>query len=140
MQNYQNHRKWYIPHHFIFYPFITAGMGLSFYYAYAEHSLAWAISGMLFFVCGWLSYMVRQHYALGLQNRLILLELRVRYMEKGRNFDELLKELSTGQLLALRFASDEEFLSLTDKAVSAKLSPDDIKKAIGNWKGDYLRV
>lgn len=140
MQNYQNHRQWYVPHHFIFYPLVAAGMGLCFYYSWSEHSIAWAVSGSLFFAAGWLSYMLRQHYALGLQNRLILLELRVRYMENGRNFDELMKQLSIGQLLALRFASDEEFSELTDKAISAKLSPDDIKKAIRNWKGDYLRV
>lgn len=140
MQNYQNHRQWYAAHHFIFYPFVLIGMGLSFYHAYMEHSMAWAASGILFLVAGWLSFMVRQHYALGLQNRLILLELRVRYMERGRNFDELMAQLSVGQLLALRFASDAEFLELTNKAISDKLSADDIKKAIKSWKGDYLRI
>jgi hypothetical protein len=44
------------------------------------------------------------------------------------------------QILALRFASDEEFLSLIERALREKLSAKDIKQAIQNWRGDYHRV
>jgi len=44
------------------------------------------------------------------------------------------------QIIALRFASDEEFPALLDRAVKEELSSNDIKTAITNWKGDYYRV
>jgi hypothetical protein len=49
-------------------------------------------------------------------------------------------ELTEGQLIALRFASDAEVPKLAERAVSEKLSPADIKKAIQTWRPDYWRV
>jgi hypothetical protein len=45
-----------------------------------------------------------------------------------------------GQIIALRFAPDAEFLGLVEKAVKENLSNKDIKLAIQNWKADYNRV
>jgi len=44
------------------------------------------------------------------------------------------------QIIALRFAADEEFLELAEKAVKNNLSPKDIKKAISNWRADHHRA
>ena len=44
------------------------------------------------------------------------------------------------QIIALRFASDEEFVELVERAIQENLSSAEIKKAIKNWKGDYYRV
>jgi hypothetical protein len=49
-------------------------------------------------------------------------------------------ELKMGQIIALRFASDSEFLSLLEKAIRENLSNKEIKLAIQNWKADYDRV
>jgi hypothetical protein len=49
-------------------------------------------------------------------------------------------ELTVGQLVGLRFASDAEVPKLVERALSEKLSKTDIKKAIQNWRPDYLRV
>jgi hypothetical protein len=49
-------------------------------------------------------------------------------------------ELTEGQLIALRFASDGELTGLVEKALSEKLSRADIKKAIHTWRADYWRV
>jgi hypothetical protein len=49
-------------------------------------------------------------------------------------------ELTEGQLVALRFASDAEVARLAERALTEKLSPADIKKAIQNWRPDYWRV
>jgi hypothetical protein len=43
-------------------------------------------------------------------------------------------------MVALRFASDEEFPQLAQKAADQKMTSADIKKAIRNWRGDYYRV
>ena len=44
------------------------------------------------------------------------------------------------QIIALRFASDAEFVALVDKAINEKLSNKDIKLAIQNWRADWHRV
>ena len=49
-------------------------------------------------------------------------------------------ELKMGQIIALRFAGDAEFLALIQKAISENLSSKQIKEQIKNWKGDYYRV
>jgi hypothetical protein len=80
-------------------------------------------------------------YALKLQNRIILNEMRNRYFHlAGKTFDEKEKELKLGQIIGLRFASDEEFLGLIDRAIADKLTSKEIKQQIKNWRGDYIRV
>jgi hypothetical protein len=80
-------------------------------------------------------------YALKLQNRIILNEMRNRYFHlAGKTFDEKEKELKLGQIIGLRFASDEEFLGLIDRAIAEKLTSKEIKQQIKNWRGDYIRV
>ena len=82
-------------------------------------------------------WMVRQ-YALRLQNRIIRLEMQVRLARLGRVTD--CDRLSVPQLVALRFASDSEIVSLLDKTLADKLEPDQIKRAVANWQGDHMRT
>ncbi len=50
-------------------------------------------------------------------------------------------ELSASQLVALRFAPDDEIPDLTRQALNGELKgPADIKRAIRNWRADHLRV
>jgi len=49
-------------------------------------------------------------------------------------------KLTTRQIIGLRFASDDEFLELANKAVSENMSENDIKKAVKNWKPDTYRA
>lgn len=80
-------------------------------------------------------------YALKLQNRIILNEMRNRYFHlTGKTFDEKERELRLGQIIGLRFASDEELLNLMERAIAEKLTAKEIKQQIKNWKGDYIRV
>lgn len=85
--------------------------------------------------------MLRQHYALTLQNRMVLLEMRFRYFTLTNQRLELLEDkLNFGQIAALRFASDEELPELIKKAIADGLSGDDIKRLIKNWLPDNRRV
>lgn len=142
-QNYQNHRKFYPPHHFIYLPLLLA---LQIYGIYKslqndENQLVWILFSVIIFLLLYLSIMVRQHYALGLQNRLVRLEFKQRYFEMyGKRSDEIEAKLSFGQIAALRFAYDDEFNELLNKALKENTSGDEIKKAIKNWKGDYHRI
>ena len=85
--------------------------------------------------------MLRQHYALNNQNRIVRLEMRFRYYTLTHERLEPLEiNLSFGQLAALRFASDEELPTLVQRALKENLSPKDIKKSIRVWLPDHMRV
>ena len=48
----------------------------------------------------------------------------------------MLSRLATPQVVALRFASDEELPALLDRAEREQLTPDQIKRAVKNWVPD----
>ena len=142
-QQYSNHRKFYPLHHFVFLPAIAAATAVGFYKAFTVHTDAtiWLLFGISSFFTGLLAIMLRQHYALGNQDRIIRLEFRLRYFElMGHSAGEVEKSLTFGQIAALRFANDIAFKDLLKKAVEEKLSADDIKKGITDWQADYMRV
>jgi hypothetical protein len=77
-------------------------------------------------------------FPLGTQNRVIRAEENLRhYILTGK---PLPTGLRMSQIIALRFASDEEFPALVSKAQSEKLSSTDIKKAIQHWRTDHHRI
>ena len=85
--------------------------------------------------------MLRQHYALGNQNRIVLLEFRLRYFELfGKSADIVVKQLSFEQVAALRFANEKEFVTLLNRALQDNISGDEIKRAITDWQADDNRV
>lgn len=142
VQNYQNHVRYYTPHHFVFYPVV----GLLFLVCLAaafmgSEKALWFMLALVWLVVGLLSYMLRQHYALINQNRTVRLEMRLRYYVLTQQRLELVENaLSLPQLFALRFASDEELPALIERTIKENLSPDQIKRSINTWKPDYMRV
>ena len=77
-------------------------------------------------------------FALKAQDRAINAEESLRYyIMTGK---ALPNELTISQIIALRFASDAEYLALLDRAIKDNLSNKEIKMAIQQWKGDYHRV
>lgn len=141
-QSYKNHIRFYTPHHFILYPVLLILLGLSIFFIFnTDQALIWSFISILMVLLFWLAFMLRQHYALILQNRIVRLELRYRYFVLTGNRLELLEDqLKDEQLFALRFAPDAELVALTQRALDEKLSGKEIKKAIQNWKPDYNRV
>ena len=142
-QNYSNHRKYYPPHHFIFYPVSAVVLVSLIRKAFTDpaNEIIWYAMAVVTFLVIFLSLMLRQHYALGLQDRLVRMEVRFRYFVlTGKRFELLEDQLKFGQIAALRFASDEEFPALVQRAVSENLSPAEIKKQIRQWLPDLERV
>lgn len=85
--------------------------------------------------------MVRQHYALTLQDRIARLEVRQRYFEvSGQRFAALEKDLTLKQILTLRLAGDQELPALAQAAAQEKLSPKAILARINDFQFDPMRV
>jgi hypothetical protein len=77
-------------------------------------------------------------FPLKVQDRAIRAEENLRYFSlTGKLLDN---RLTVGQIVALRFASNEEFVELVDRAVNEKMSNKQIKQAIRNWKSDHHRA
>ncbi len=85
---------------------------------------------------------VARFNALMLQDRLIRLEMRLRLARVlPPEAQPRIDALTVPQLIALRFASDEELPGLTQQVLDKQLSaPDEIKKAVSDWQADHMRV
>ena len=84
-----------------------------------------------------LTFYVR-HFATRNQDRIIRAEENFRsYRLTGKVLDPRLR---TSQVVALRFADDEEFISLSQQAANDNLTPAQIKAAIQKWRSDHHRV
>lgn len=143
IQNYKNHRKFYPPHHFIYLPllFVLEVFGIYKVFSDVENKLTWTLFSVVIFLILYLAIMTRQHYALGLQNRLVRLEFKQRYFEIfNKRSDEVEGKLSFSQIAALRFTYDDEFKNLLNKALEENFSGDQIKKSIRNWRPDQHRI
>jgi len=85
--------------------------------------------------------MLRQHYALTLQDRLARLEVRQRYFEvSGQRFAELEKALTLKQILTLRLAGDQELAALAQATAKENLDPKAILARINDYQFDAMRV
>jgi hypothetical protein len=141
-QNYKNHRR-YIP----LYTFgltalilvILAASVCNFYKAYdARVDLLPSILIFGLAIVSIFFYIYARSFALRAQDRAIRAEENFRhFVLAGKPLDNRLR---LGQIIALRFADDAEFVALAQRAVNENMKPDDIKKAIQNWKPDYCRV
>lgn len=80
-------------------------------------------------------------YALKVQDRVIRLEEQLRLATLLSDpLRSRIGQLTVSQLIALRFASDHELPALVQKALDQNLKSAEIKKAIIDWRADYLRV
>ncbi|MDR6526257.1 hypothetical protein J2787_001627 [Chryseobacterium rhizosphaerae] len=142
-QNYRNHRKFYPPHHFIYLPILIVLEIFGIYKITDDpgNQLIWILFSIVIFLLFYLAFMTRQHYALGLQNRMVILEFKQRYFEIfNKRSDEIVDQLKFDQIAALRFTYDDEFKELLEKALQENISGDEIKRSIKRWRADLLRI
>ena len=85
--------------------------------------------------------LISRTYTTALQDRIIKLEMRLRCAQLlAPDRQAALARLSKSQIIALRFASDEELPVLLERAERENLPPDQIKRAIKNWVPDWDRT
>jgi len=144
MQNYQNHRK--LKPETMAHKTYYASVVSLFIFSVADlcHSLFVAngrVNACLFLLTSislLAAYFLFRSFSLKAQDRAIRAEENLRhFVLTGKVLD---KALTMHQIIALRFAPDEEFIGLTERAVKENLSNDDIKKAVKNWKEDNHRA
>jgi len=106
---------------------------------FGKERRGWAVMALIVAVIelGWIS----RAYIVRLQDRIILLEMKVRAAEVlPGGQDAQLAKLTKQQIIALRFASDEELGALLDRAVRENMSAKDIKAAVKTWRPDLHRT
>ena len=140
-QTYANHTRWYPLFHFVVVPLLALNFLSHLVRLFMAPSWAmgfWTLLSVTLILLALASRLM----ALTAQDRVIRLEERLRYREvlsaelAGR-FDEL----RIAQIIALRFASDGELEGLVERTLNGEFAkPGDIKKAMKDWRGDYLRV
>lgn len=142
-QNHKNHVRFHPIWHFIVYPVMLAtivGASINLYESYKadDENL---YSAALIFLISFLLVVIAtfaRGFALRAQDRAIRAEENLRfYAITGKLMDS---KLTMGQIIALRFAPNNELLDLEHKAIEQNLSPSAIKKSIKNWRGDHHRV
>lgn len=139
-QNYKNHSRLVPAWHFFGGFLILALIGgaiVNFLHADAQTHYSAALI-LIIAVILTLYFWYARAFALKAQDRVIRAEENFRhYLLTGKPLD---RGLRLRQIIALRFASDEEFPALAAKALAEKLSPKEIKLQIRNWKADHNRV
>jgi uncharacterized protein DUF6526 len=150
-QNFANHGKIVPAFHFFLIPVLVfnvfhAGYWLLFA---GGHHAAWGIGALIAAALNVLMALallvlafLARLFALGAQDRVIRLEERIRYQQLlPDNLKLRINEFSTNQLVALRFAGDEELPALARKVLDDNLTDRRaIKQMIQNWRADYQRI
>jgi hypothetical protein len=140
-QNYRNHVRWYPLVHFFLTPVLLFNIIWQSVRLFQEPNWDRAESLLLAFALIALSFAARLQ-ALKAQDRVIRLEELLRYDAiLPKELASQARNLRASQIIALRFASDEELPELIQQTLSGKFKDaKEIKLAVKNWRGDYLRV
>ena len=139
-QSFKNHSRYVVGHHFI-----TSGLLLllligaiyNVFHVSTDNLLTALLILLATVIFGFMFWFMRA-FALRAQDRAIRAEENFRhYALTGKPFPP---GVSMSQVIALRFAHDEELPALAERAVKEKLSSRQIKQAIKSWRADHHRA
>lgn len=139
-QNYKNHSR-YVPlwHYFTGGAIIAVLIGgiVNLVKSSRENAYSASLIVVIALILGSIFWYARS-FALKAQDRAIRAEESLRhFILTGKPLDHRLR---MGQIIALRFASDEEFPELAHKAAEKGLRSKTIKKMVKVWRTDNYRV
>ena len=141
-QNFANHTKLVPPFHFFVLPVLALNLIWSIYHLWKLHFSFEGFVGLLLALALATGFLFARVFALSVQDRVIRLEERLRL---ARLLPDDLKaridEFSVPQLVALRFACDQELPELARKVLAENLqSRKAIKQLVKTWRADYQRA
>ena len=140
-QTYKNHARFLPPYHFFVMPVLLVNLlntGRHLFQQMTLHNL-WEVV----FALGLLGLgLFSRVQALTVQDRVIRLEERLRLRQLlPADLHPHIDALTHRQLVALRFASDQELADLVREVIAGQLAtPKDIKLRVRNWRPDFLRA
>lgn len=141
-QNFKNHIHLVPAYHYVLFLLLLVLFGWSIVHLIKTINIgSGRIMALMLFILSvalfLIAYLLRS-FALKAQDRAIRAEENLRHFVLTNKL--LSSSLSVSQIVALRFASDDEFVALANRAAAEKLSNKEIKEAIKNWRADYYRV
>lgn len=141
-QNYANHSRLVPIFHFVVLPlllFTFIGSIVNLVKSLDDHERLYSAALIVALsFAGFLTALLGRVFALKAQDRAIRAEENLRhFVLTGKLLDP---RLSMGQIIALRFASDGEFVALAQRAAQDRLKPVDIKRAVQKWRADEFRA
>jgi hypothetical protein len=128
--------------HFFLFPLLVLtliGSCVNLYCSWGDHHRLYSASLIVVLTfCVLILMFLCRMFAVKAQDRAIRAEENLRhYVLTGKLLDP---RLTIRQIIALRFASDDEFVSLAQEAVDKNLAADAIKQAVKKWRSDTYRV
>jgi hypothetical protein len=139
-QSFSNHVRVHPVYHYVAVPVSLALILAAFLNLILYFSFGAAILFVSMIILHLVIFLARD-YAKKNQDRIIRTELRLRYFQlTGRRLEQIENHFATSQLLALRFASDEELVQLLENPETKKQSATTIKHNITRWNPDLMRV
>ena len=140
-QNYRNHRQVVPLFHVVAVLALLAlfsGAARNLYHSWNRETFYEAALLMLVSLMFFLYHFFTRSFTLKAQDRAIRAEESLRFFVLTGKLPD--PRLHPKQIIALRFASDEELVALADKTLAEHLSPDSIKRAIKHWRADHHRA
>lgn len=140
-QSYSNHVRRHAPFHFVLVPILLIHFVWCVIRLFKAPGFDSAEAVLLAIGLLLMMFLTRIN-PLRVQDRVIRLEEQLRFQRLlPADLAAKAGALPVGFIIALRFASDQELPELVRQAVEGKFAkPDQLKRAIKNWRGDYLRV
>jgi len=139
-QSLKNHGRVDPAFHLVTFTVLLVNLGIAIAFAVKDLNIytAWLV---ILSVAVFIPYFRLRMYPLRVQDRVIRLEerLRLRALAPAEWHAQICR-LTEGQLIALRFASDEEVVELAKKTLEENLDRKQIKEQIRNWRADEFRV
>lgn len=148
-QSFANHGKIVPTFHFFILPVLFLNFVGSIYWVYATARHDWgafplfhAILNLIVAIALIVLAVLARIFALGVQDRVIRLEERLRYQQLlPDDLKPRIGEFTINQLVSLRFASDGELPALARKVLESKINNRKaIKQMIQSWRADYQRI
>lgn len=139
-QDLKNHARLDPGYHFFTFGLYLLNLVIAAIQLNRHHTLfaGWYLALSLFIIVPILKLRI---YPLKVQDRVIRLEERLRLQALApQEWHAQIYRLSESQLIALRFASDDEVVELAKQALEHSLDRKQIKERIKSWRADDWRV
>jgi hypothetical protein len=140
-QSYKKHARWLPLFHYFVIPVLLVNVVVAVRHLLQTPALGTAWGVVFAIALLGLGFLSRVQ-ALTVQDRVIRLEERLRMRQLlPPDLEPHINTLTHRQLVALRFASDDEVPDLVREIVGGRLTtPKDIKMRVRNWRADWLRA